>query len=378
MTAPRKRGKALTIDARAAESYGALCEGVHVAGYTLERAFGKLEWLLADNARWRSVGGGFTDVNEFMASIKLDAFKGPAEQRKKIAERIKALQPRVSNRQIARTLGVGAKTIDRDVGVASNDARAGKKSNKNKGGSSATASNDAAAGADAEGNGAASATNVAAGMSGPSAAALVKRREEAEARAAIAQQAALDRTRSIEFDARALGKFAVIYADPPWRYEHAPMGGDNRSIERQYPTMHLDEICALPVGDIANDDSVLFLWATSPKLEECMQVINAWGFEHRTTMVWVKDQIGMGYFARQRHELLLIARRGELPMPPPEARPDSVVEAPRMEHSAKPPIFYEIIDRMYPGVRKIELFARGEPRAEWTTWGNQVTDASRS
>jgi N6-adenosine-specific RNA methylase IME4 len=90
-------------------------------------------------------------------------------------------------------------------------------------------------------------------------------------------------------------------------------------------------------------------------------------------MVWVKDVIGMGYHARERHEILLIAKRGELPPPAVENRPDSVVDAPRLEHSAKPPVFYDIIDRMYPGVRKIELFGRApEDRPLWATWGNQA------
>ncbi len=191
-------------------------------------------------------------------------------------------------------------------------------------------------------------------------------------RAVIRQGAAVDRTRMVEFNAAALGKFAVVLADPPWRYENPPMGGSNRSIENHYPTMALDEICALPVADIAHDDSVLFLWATAPKLAECMQVIEAWGFNYRTEMVWIKDKIGMGYHVRNRHEGLLICKRGELPPPPESSRCDSVVEAPRLEHSAKPEIFYEIIDAMYPALRKIELFSRS-PREGWCAWGNQAS-----
>jgi N6-adenosine-specific RNA methylase IME4 len=192
-------------------------------------------------------------------------------------------------------------------------------------------------------------------------------------RAQIARDAAFDRTAKVEFDAKALGKFAVLYADPPWRYENPPMGGNNRSIENHYPTMTLEEICALPVGDIAHENAVLFMWATSPKLAECMQVITAWGFVYRTDMVWVKDKIGMGYHAREKHETLLIAKRGELPPPPVEARPDSVLCFPRLEHSAKPPEYYDVLDRMYPDVRKLELFGRApEDRALWSTWGNQA------
>ena len=193
-------------------------------------------------------------------------------------------------------------------------------------------------------------------------------------RSLIAQGAAIERTQAVEFDAKKLGKFAVLYADPPWQYENPPMGGNNRSIENHYPTMTLDEICALPVGDVAHENSVLFMWATSPKLAECHQVLIAWGFNYRTNIVWVKDKIGMGYHARERHELLLIAKRGEFPPPPVEARPDSVQQAPRLDHSAKPPLFYDLIDAMYPGVRKVELFGRAPAEKElWTAWGNQAT-----
>lgn len=161
----------------------------------------------------------------------------------------------------------------------------------------------------------------------------------------------------------------VIYADPPWQYEHVKT--DNRAIENQYPTMSLDEICALPVSLVATPDAILFLWATSPKLAEAMRVIDAWSFTYRTCMVWVKDKIGMGYYARQQHELLLIASRGDLPVPLPENRPASIVLSPRRQHSEKPPEFYELIERMYPDFPRLELFARA-PRDGWRVWGNQA------
>lgn len=170
------------------------------------------------------------------------------------------------------------------------------------------------------------------------------------------------------------GRYPVIYADPPWRYEHPPVGDTSRSIENQYPTMTIEEICALPIADIAMEDSVLFLWATAPKLAECFEVITAWGFTYRTCMVWVKDKIGMGYYVRNRHELLLIAKRGTLPTPAPSDRVGSVVEAPRLAHSAKPPAFYEIIEKGYPGLPKIELFCR-IPREGWAAWGNEAEAA---
>jgi len=191
-------------------------------------------------------------------------------------------------------------------------------------------------------------------------------------KAAIAQSLAISKTKQVELDARRLGKFVVLYADPPWRYENPPMGGTNRSIERHYPTMELGDICALNVSDLAHEHAMLFLWATAPKLPECLQVAEAWGFECRTNMVWDKMKIGMGYHVRNQHELLLICKRGELPPPQVEARPASVLSIPRGEHSAKPHEFYDVIDAMYPGVRKLELFARdSEGRKDWSYWGNQ-------
>jgi N6-adenosine-specific RNA methylase IME4/ParB-like chromosome segregation protein Spo0J len=165
-------------------------------------------------------------------------------------------------------------------------------------------------------------------------------------------------------------RYSVIYADPPWKYEHCE--DKNRSIEANYPTMTLDKICALGVAaKIAADDAILFLWATSPKLAEAMRVITEWGFDYRTCAAWVKDKIGMGYYFRQRHELLLVATRGKMPAPAVAARHDSVVEAPRGRHSEKPEVFREIVERMYPGVPRIELFARIAPKG-WDTWGKEA------
>jgi len=164
-------------------------------------------------------------------------------------------------------------------------------------------------------------------------------------------------------------RYPLIYADPPWKYEHVET--ESRAIENQYPTMELDDICALPLADVTTDDAVLFLWATSPKLAEAMRVIESWGFNYRTSMVWVKDQIGMGYYARQQHELLLIATKGQPPTPAPSNRPASVVKSPRTAHSAKPVEFYELIERMYPEFPKLEMFSR-VPRDGWDAWGNQA------
>lgn len=112
------------------------------------------------------------------------------------------------------------------------------------------------------------------------------------------------------------------------------------------------------------------------KLTEALQVMDAWGFDYRTCMVWVKDRIGMGYYARQRHEILLIGRRGNLPVPEPADRPDSVIEAPLGRHSEKPSIVAETIVRMYPHLPRVELFAR-QARLGWDAWGNEAAESAR-
>ena len=110
-------------------------------------------------------------------------------------------------------------------------------------------------------------------------------------------------------------------ADPPWRYEHAI--STSREIENQYPTMSLHEICGLDVAKLATDDAILYVWATAPKLAECIQVIDAWRFSYRTSFVWVKDKLGMGYYTRSQHELLLVATRGNMPAPAPSDGPQA-------------------------------------------------------
>jgi N6-adenosine-specific RNA methylase IME4 len=164
------------------------------------------------------------------------------------------------------------------------------------------------------------------------------------------------------------GKFSLIYADPPWKTDFER--GDTRDVEKHYPTMTLEEIGALDIP--AADHCVLFLWATSPLLPQCLDVIKRWGFTYKTSMVWVKGGApGMGYYSRINHELLLIATKGTPGVPPPDDRPSSVVTADKGRHSEKPAVFHEIIERMYPSAKRLELFARS-PRAGWAAWGNDV------
>src|SRR5262249_37934188 len=129
--------------------------------------------------------------------------------------------------------------------------------------------------------------------------------------------------------------------------------------------------------------ALLFLWVTSAHQAQAFDVIKAWGFTYSTSAVWVKTDpaspdiikldpaLGLGHWLRLEHELLLIARLGNFPLPPPDKRPPSVFFAPRREHSRKPDQVYDSIERMYPDLPKIELFARAR-RPGFDAWGNEV------
>ena len=166
------------------------------------------------------------------------------------------------------------------------------------------------------------------------------------------------------------GKYRVIYADPPWSYSNS---GFKQSAESHYPTMPTEEICALPVGELAGDGSVVFLWATSPLLPDAMRVLEAWGATYKAGMVWVKPSApGLGWWVRTRHEHLLIASFGGNEQP--ATMPDSVIEFPRSAHSQKPGAVYDTIEEMYPGPY-VELFARNE-RDGWSRWGDESMDGA--
>jgi N6-adenosine-specific RNA methylase IME4 len=164
-------------------------------------------------------------------------------------------------------------------------------------------------------------------------------------------------------------RYNVILADPPWKFDAAM----TQVPEEVYPTMTTEDICKLPVADLATPDAVLFLWVPSSLLKKSWLVMESWGFEFVTDMVWVKDRVGMGRVVLQQHEPLLLARQGTKIDVDPYARPASVIEAPRGRHSKKPEQVYEIIEKMFPELAKIELFARSR-RAGWDAWGNEVDD----
>ncbi|HEX6253539.1 MAG TPA: MT-A70 family methyltransferase [Nitrososphaera sp.] len=163
------------------------------------------------------------------------------------------------------------------------------------------------------------------------------------------------------------GQYDVLLVDPPWDYFNSAVRG---SPEDHYSVMTDEELKQLKIP-AADKVAVLFLWATNPKLDVAIDVIRAWGFTYKTNIAWVKDKYGTGYYVRGQHELLLIGVKGSGLGTPAEAdRPSSVLFASRgKEHSRKPLEVYDIIETMFPGRKYLEMFARGESRKGWKTWG---------
>jgi N6-adenosine-specific RNA methylase IME4 len=168
------------------------------------------------------------------------------------------------------------------------------------------------------------------------------------------------------------GPFRVIVADPPWRYDKRAGDVTHRST-CPYPDLSIDEIKAFQpaggksVGEIAHDDSVLWLWTTNSHLPEAFSVIEAWGFTYKTTLTWAKPQMGMGDWLRGQTEHCLMAVKGKPTVT--LTNQTTVVEGKSPEHSAKPDEFYEMVESLCPG-SKVEIFSRTN-REGWTTYGDE-------
>ena len=170
-------------------------------------------------------------------------------------------------------------------------------------------------------------------------------------------------------------KYGIIYADPPWNYSDKSCEG---AAEKHYPSMKVNDICAMPVKDLAADNCVLFMWATYPMMKEALQTIEAWGFTYKSiAFQWVKLNrsspgffYGLGRWTRGNTEPCLLAVKGK-----PSRVSKSVSQlifSPVQNHSKKPDETRErIIHLMGDDHPRIELFARQHTDG-WDAWGNEV------
>ena len=172
-------------------------------------------------------------------------------------------------------------------------------------------------------------------------------------------------------------KYSIIYADQPWQYKVYSKKGLGRSAESHYPTRELEDIQALPVGELADTDCILFMWTTIPLLKDCFSVMKAWGFEYKTVgFVWIKqnkksDSLfwGMGHWTRANAEFCMLATKGHPKRK--SAGVHQVIISHIEEHSKKPDIVRNRIIELVGDLPRVELFAR-EKADGWDAWSNEV------
>ena len=172
------------------------------------------------------------------------------------------------------------------------------------------------------------------------------------------------------------GRYGVIYADPPWEYDN-PKNNDPTMGGITYPTMSVEQICNLPIQEMALPNCGLFLWATMPKIREALRVVESWGFSYTTcAFTWVKLNpngegiySGLGHWTNGNAELCLFAKRGKPKRCAKNVK--QIVMAPRGRHSAKPAEVRNRIVDLMGDIPRIELFAR-ERISGWDCWGNEV------
>ena len=171
-------------------------------------------------------------------------------------------------------------------------------------------------------------------------------------------------------------KYQIIYADPPWKYrendkkrllfEHESHG-EIFGNEHFYNTMNTNEIMEMNIPSDKN--CWLFLWATATKLNDAINVLEAWGFDYWTCAIWDKEHLGLGWFFRIQHEILLIGKKGKPITPKNKVR--SIFKEKRTTFSKKPKCIRKWIEESFPKETKIELFAR-ERYEGWDGWGNEL------
>lgn len=176
-------------------------------------------------------------------------------------------------------------------------------------------------------------------------------------------------------------RFKTILADPPWRFQNSTgkVAPEHKRLNR-YPTMTLEDICGLPVAEVAADTAHLYMWVPNALLPEGLRVMEAWGFQYKSNLVWHKirkdggsDGRGVGFYFRNVTELILFGVRGKNARTLGPGRSQvNMLQTRKREHSRKPDEQYALIEACSPGPY-LELFARGE-RPKWSVWGNQADE----
>lgn len=178
--------------------------------------------------------------------------------------------------------------------------------------------------------------------------------------------------------------YSTILADPPWQFQNrtGKMAPEHKRLLR-YPTMKLDEIKQLPIGDLAADPAHLYLWCPNALLQEGLAVMKAWGFKYKSNIVWHKvrkdggsDGRGVGFYFRNVTEMVLFGIKGKMRTLPPGRSQVNYISTRKREHSRKPDEIFDIIETCSPGPF-LELFARF-PRTGWSQWGNEDVEENQT
>lgn len=187
-------------------------------------------------------------------------------------------------------------------------------------------------------------------------------------------------------------KYDVIYADPPWdyggkmQYDKSSVSKDKIDLNKKifissasfiYPTLKTSDLKKLNVASIANEDCLLFMWTSSPHLQQAIELGVAWGFDYKTVaFVWDKMSHNPGQYTLSNCELCLVFKRGKIPKPRGARNIQQLVRAPRQAHSVKPQQAMDNITKMFPKQRRIELFARRKVDG-WDAWGLDVLNPKK-
>tara|TARA_Y100000996_G_scaffold355211_1_gene295672 strand:+ start:17 stop:550 length:534 start_codon:yes stop_codon:yes gene_type:complete len=169
--------------------------------------------------------------------------------------------------------------------------------------------------------------------------------------------------------------YDIIYADPPWDYKgQNQFIGDKKTSEvlDHYPTLTLKDLKQLPISNKANPDSLLFMWSSSPHLDQAIDLMSAWGFDYKTiAFVWDKQKVNPGFYTLSQVEICLVGKKGKIPTPRGARNVRQFLSEERTRHSAKPLEIRTRIEQMFPHQSKLELFARTAPDG-WDVFGNEV------
>ena len=165
-------------------------------------------------------------------------------------------------------------------------------------------------------------------------------------------------------------KYQIIYADPPWEYGAITKLGNARNY---YKTMRFIELYNLSLKDIVDENALLFMWAISQKLTDCITVAENWGFKYAgVAFVWHKPNRTLcGYYTMAQTELCLLFKKGKIPTPRGSRNQVQFLSEKATKHSKKPDEIRSRINKMFPTQNKIELFAREKTKG-WDSWGNEI------